>query len=140
MVTLSSYYLKIYKAILIFIILINLIGILSIKLFLPEKKAVTYDLTVSTMLIIICGIFLIICFGLVNIAFNKNNKTLNIRRFRKSFIVNGNDVVKIERFFIFFCKVTYVEDKLQKSFKFLPSLREFSPISDFTLKIEKLIK
>ncbi|UWX62171.1 hypothetical protein N0B40_07730 [Chryseobacterium oranimense] len=140
MVALSSFYLKIYKAILILIILFNLIGILALKFFLPEEKAKTYDLTVSTMLIIICGIFLIICFGLANVSFDKNNKTINIKRFNKAFIVNSHEVIKVERFFIFFCKITYAVGKSQKSFTFLSSFREFFPLSDYPQKINALIR
>ncbi|AYZ37019.1 hypothetical protein EGY07_16375 [Chryseobacterium indologenes] len=140
MVTLSSFYLKIYKAILIFIVLINFIGILTIKFFLSEEKAKTYDLTVSKMLIIICGAFLLICFSLVEVIFNENSKIINITRFQKSFTINSNDVINVERFFIFFCKITYTEGKSEKSVKFLPSLRQFSLFSDFPRKIQELIK
>lgn len=139
MVTLSSFYLKIYKAVLILIILFNFIGILALKFFLPEEKAITYDFTVSTTLIIICAFFLIICFSLANVSFDKNNKTMNIRKLNKSFTVNSRDVIKVERVFLFFCKITYVVEKSQKSFRFLPSLREFFPLSDYPQKIRALI-
>ncbi len=139
MVTLSSFYLKIYKAILILVILFNFIGILALKFFLPEEKAITYDFTVSTMLIIICGIFLIICFGLANVSFDKNNKVMNIKKFNKIFTVNSHDVIKVERIFIFFCKITYTVGKSHKSFTFLPSFREFFPLLDYPQKISDLI-
>ncbi len=139
MVTLSSIYLKIYKTLLASIISINLIGILIIRFLLPKEKSITYDLTVSTMLIIICGIFLIISFNFYSVNFDKTRKTLHFNKARRSFIVDNTNIIDIKRVFIFLCKINYKENNSQKSIIFLPSIRLFFPLLDFPDKIKKLI-
>jgi len=140
MVTLSSFYVYIFRIFLIIAILINSIGVLIIKFFLPEDKAATYDLTPFIMLIIVCGIILMIFLNLHNVSFDKKNKTLNINNLKNKFIVSNNNVIKVERIFIFFCKITYKEETSQKSIIFLPSLRTFFPLLDYPQKIRDLIR
>lgn len=141
MVTLSSFYVHIYRAFLIFTIVINIMGILILEFLIPEKVALTYDLTFSIILIISCAIILIISLYWSSVQYDKKNKILSIKNLNRKFIINNNDIIKVERSFIFMCKIIYKEEvsKTSKSIVFLPSLREFFPLTDYPQRIRGLI-
>ena len=140
MVTLSSFYTHIYRVFLIITMIINFLGILIIKLFIPKEKAASYDLTPFVMLIIVCGIILIFFLKLANVNYDKENKILNIQYFKNNFTISSRNIVRVERIFIFLCKITYEDKTSQKSIIFLPSLRIFFPLFNYPQKIRDLIR
>jgi len=139
MVVLSSFYVYIFRAFLIFTILINIIGIIIVKLLLPKDKAVTYDLTFSVMLIIVCIIILIIYLNLVYVSLDQKKSILNVKTLRNQFIIQNTNIIKVERVFFVLCKITYKERDKKKTIFFLPRIREFFPLVNFQKRIENLL-
>jgi len=139
MVTLSSFYVYICRVFLIFAIGINSLGILFIKFFISKEKAETYDLSPNVIFMIVCGIILMICLNWDTVIYDKTNKVLNIKSFKNNFIVNSNDIIKIERVFILLCRITFKDKSAKRSILFLPSIREFFPLLNFPERIRELI-
>lgn len=139
MVALSSFYVRIYRAFLILVIVLNTIGILVIKFLLPKKNAVTYDLTANVVLLITCCIILILSLKYASVRFDKINKVLNVETLKNKFNIPSTDVISVERKSIVLCKITYKSGDLKKSLIFQPSIRMFFPFTDYPERIKDLL-
>lgn len=139
MVVFSSFYVYIVRVVVTFIISVNSIGILIIKFLLPEDQAVTYDLTFHIMLIFMSVLAALIVFNLSKVTWNFKDHQLIVQSVRKKKIIKASRVLKVERFFFLFCKITYRENHIRKTFVFLPKFREFFPFHDFPQRIEEVM-
>ncbi|SDG27366.1 hypothetical protein [Epilithonimonas hungarica] len=139
MVVLSSFYVHIYRAFLILVIVLNTIGILVIKFLLPKEKAITYDLSFNIVLIIFCFIVLILSLKFASVSYDKKNKILNAKTLKSKFSIPSSDVINIERKSIILCKITYSNGDSKKSLIFQPSARMFFPFTDYPERIRKLL-
>lgn len=139
-VALSSSITKIIRSILIMTILLNSLGIFFIKFLIPKEKAITYNLSLNFALILISSFIFIISWNLVNVVFDKTNKKLIVKRFRKVNTIKSSDILKVEKVFPFKCRITYKSNNIQKNILFIPKILAFSPLSNYSDAITNLIK
>ncbi|GEM_PF-4574500 len=139
-VKLSSFFPKIFKVFLLVIMLLNISGILFIELFIPENKAITYDLTLNYSLIAICLFTLVISLNLPDVEFDKTNKKIVLRYLWKKEFINSKDVLTVKKVFPSKCKIIYQSKKTQKKVLFVPRISTFISMSNYLDHIESLLK
>lgn len=139
-VKLSSYFPKIFRAFLLLTILLNISGILFIKLLIPEDKAVSYDLALNYSLIAISLFTLVLSFNLPDIEFDKTNKIIILRYLWKKELINSRDVLAVEKVFPSKCKIIYKSKRSKKKVLFIPRISAHILLSDYLDHFEPLLK
>lgn len=129
-----------FKILLVLIILEHIFGIIFIKIILNKEKSETYDITGNFIFMVFCIILYIVLLRFNYVTFDKNNNILIIKKLGNKELVHINNIIKIERFYIFACKIIYKKDKEIATKVFQPSLRRFFPLKDFPHKIDELLK
>lgn len=141
MVVLSSFYIYIIRFFLVIVSILNFLGILFIRYFLPKEKSITYDLSQNFVLALICIIVLFISYRLVRVKFDKNRNILLVKRFlRSDFTIENKEILNIENVSLFTCKLIYRKNNIKKSIKFVPNLTLFVPFSDYPNEMKKMLK
>jgi hypothetical protein len=139
MVKLSSFYVYIYRGLMMLIIILCILNLLILNLIL-KIEIEAFDLTFNIVMIIICSIILYIFLKFYNVYFNKKDKKLYIKTWKKEFTIQNIQVYKVERFFLFACRIKYRNDEgTKKNVIFLPRLREFFPLFDYPKRIKILL-
>ena len=139
MVNLSSAYTRIYRFLLIIIILPHVVGIMLIKYIMPKEIAETYNITDNLIFLLFCTIIFIFSLRFNSVSFDPKNKTLTINKFNGRKMISTNDIIEVKRYCIIACKVIFKEGNHYKSTIFQPSLRMFFPLTDYPSRIREML-